>query len=858
MSDSSYSQSPISDVLSRLKAALEGRYEVERELGRGGMATVYLAKDVRHGREVAIKVLHPELTESLGAERFEREIRLAAMLQHPHILGLYDSGVAGNLLYYVMPFVKGESLRDRIDRDGMLPVDEAVAFALEVNDALGYAHSKGVVHRDIKPENVLISEGHALVADFGIARAMSSEGGSAKLTQTGMSLGTPYYMAPEQASGEVVGPTADIYSLGCMLYEMLAGEPPFTGKNAMQIMARHAMETVPSIQIVRSAVPDDVEEAIFAALGKSPADRPQSAAKFAEMLGLMSGVTSTMRARTGPTGVRRIPTGPTGRRAVPWWKHLRVLTAGIIVAVIVAVGGWNYAHKPAVVTSADAHRIAVLYFDDQSRDRSLAALADGLTEGLIRDLSTAPSLTVISRAGAERFRGSEAGVDSVARALRAGFVVRGEVEPEGSDVRVTLRLYDGSGVSLKRESFTKPAASVLAMSDSLTALASDLIKQQLREEIRTSEQRAATSSADAWLLLQRGSQSRKRGDAAAAKGDSIELERSFAAADSLFGAAERVDARWSEPAAQRAFLAYRRSRLAGGDPVQIRKWVDVGIGHADRALALDARNADALETRGNLRYWAWLQNLETDANRRRAQLMGAKDDLEKATTHGRNQAGAYASLSHLYNNVETSTNADVNIAAQRAYEADEFMTNAEDVLYRLFLSSYDLAQFDKAGQWCTAFHARFPASPRSARCQLLLLTARTSKPDVNVAWRLADSAVALTPAPRREAERLNVNMLVAAVIGLASREQPALADSARNVAKRSEGTATIDRTRQLAFIGTFAYLTLGDKDNAFRMLKEYIAANPQQAGGLGDDPGWWFRDLATDPRYAQIVGTAKR
>ena len=213
-----------SDTLSRLRTALSGRYVVERELGAGGMATVFLAQDVKHDRQVAVKVLLPELAATLGAERFEREIRLAAKLQHPHILGLYDSGAENGLLYYVMPFVKGESLRDRLRREGMLPIEDAIRITLEVCGALGYAHEHGVVHRDIKPENILLSGEHALVADFGIARAIGEAGpGGQKLTQTGMSVGTPVYMAPEQSTREVVCPTADLYSLRWVLYEMLAG-----------------------------------------------------------------------------------------------------------------------------------------------------------------------------------------------------------------------------------------------------------------------------------------------------------------------------------------------------------------------------------------------------------------------------------------------------------------------------------------------------------------------------------------------------------------------------------------------------------------------------------------------------------
>ena len=454
------------DILPRLTAAISDRYEIVRELGRGGMATVYLANDVKHGREVAIKVLLPELSATLGADRFEREIRVAAKLQHPHILGLFDSGSADGLLYYVMPFVKGESVRDRIDREGMLPIEDAIQITLEVNDALGYAHKQGIVHRDIKPENILLSGGHALVADFGIARAVSEQT-NAKLTQTGMSMGTPYYMAPEQASGETVGPTADLYSLGCVLYEMLSGEPPFTGKNSMQIMARHAMEQVPSIRIVRPVVPEEIEQAIFIVMNKTAADRPQNAEQFGQLLGLPLGNTATMRLMT-PTMQRRIPSGAQAAVAAlqgkPWWKRPPALAGAVLLVVAVAAGGWFGARgrKSAVTAGPEAHRLAVLYFSDLSKDSSLGPIADGLTEGLTRTLSTASSYTVISTTGASKFRGSTLGVDSIARALRVGYLVRGEIELEGTNVRVGVRLDDASGANLQRASIAVPSANVVS------------------------------------------------------------------------------------------------------------------------------------------------------------------------------------------------------------------------------------------------------------------------------------------------------------------------------------------------------------------------------------------------------------
>lgn len=866
------------ETLARLKGAIGDRYQVERELGRGGMATVFLAKDIKHDRDVAIKVLLPELSASIGAERFEREIRLAAKLQHPHILGLFDSGVADGLLYYVMPFVKGESLRDRLDRDGMLPIDDAIGIALEVAGALGHAHALGIVHRDIKPENILLQGDHALVADFGIARAVS-EAGAEKLTQTGMAVGTPVYMAPEQSLGEAAGPTADLYSLGCVLYEMLAGEPPFAGKNAAQIMARHAMETVPSIRIVRSAVPEEVEDAIFAVLGKMPADRPQNAADFAQMLGLTLGSTTSMRVMRGATAVRRVPSGSqmaVGRRPtsalfaqdeflppVPVWKNPRVLGA-VLLVVIAVIGAWKFGpfgRKNAATSSPDANRIAVLYFKDVSKDSSLGPLADGLTEGLIRSLGTASSVNVISQSGVEKFRGSAAADDSVAKALRAGYLVRGEVESKGDKVGVDLKLVDASGAKVGSAHFEVPAKNLLAMRDTLTFFASDMIRQTLGSEIKVKELRGSTNS-DAWLLLQRGLQAQKSGEARNSAGDAPGLEQEFGTADSLYAAAEQADAKWAEPAARRAALAYRRSRLAGSDASAIRKWVDVGMTHADHAVEVDANDADAYEVRGNLRYYPLVMALETDAVKRTAALSAARADLEKATTLNSRQAGAWATLSHLYYQIPSLSSSDVAIAAQRALEADEFQASANLILSRLFLSAYDMEQFDRAEQWCDQARKRFPRDVRAVRCQLYMLTTPKTQANVVEAWRLADSAVAMVAPAAKPGERLTEDMLVAAVIARASVSAPALVDSARRVAKRSEGTAEVDKTRDLAMRGAFVYsLLAGDKNKqekdlaeGIRLIKEYLAASPDKAAGLRQNAGWYYRSLEKDPRWRQAVG----
>ncbi len=294
--------------LDRLKSALADRYPIERPLGAGGMATVYLARDLKHQRQVAVKVLRTELAESIGAERFLREIEIAARLTHPHILPLHDSGEADGFLYYVMPYVEGESLRDRLTREPQLSVVDALSVTKEVADALSYAHSHNVLHRDIKPENILMHAGHALVADFGIARAMSLSTVD-RLTATGAAIGTPAYMSPEQINAEPhLDDRCDIYSLGCVLYEMLAGQPPFTGPTTESICRQHVSADVPSVTTIRPHVPDGVVEIIDATLAKSPADRYASAEALAEHLSVqMALATDPSRAisRMKPLARRR-------------------------------------------------------------------------------------------------------------------------------------------------------------------------------------------------------------------------------------------------------------------------------------------------------------------------------------------------------------------------------------------------------------------------------------------------------------------------------------------------------------------------------------------------------------------------
>ena len=333
----------MSDALARLTAALDRSYRVERELGAGGMATVYLAHDLKHERDVAIKVLHPDLGAALGAERFLSEIKTTARLQHPHILPLLDSGAADGLLYYVMPFIAGETLRARLERERQLPIDDALRIAREVADALGAAHALGIVHRDVKPENILLQNGHAIVADFGIALAVQAAGGQ-RMTQTGLSLGTPQYMSPEQAMGErTIDARSDIYALGAVTYEMLTGDAPFTGSSVQAIVARVLTEKPQSISTVRDTVPFGAEQAVLRALSKLPADR------FANTTEFVAALTANHTAVDS-----HALHAPAASASVPRTRGVRWFVAALAVTTVcsLALAAWAFTRVPVVASSA--------------------------------------------------------------------------------------------------------------------------------------------------------------------------------------------------------------------------------------------------------------------------------------------------------------------------------------------------------------------------------------------------------------------------------------------------------------------------------------------------------------------------
>ena len=840
----------LSDILGLLRTALAERYAVERELGRGGMATVYLARDVKHQRSVAIKVLDPDLAHAIGADRFLREIEIAARLQHPHILSLYDSGSAEGLLYYVMPFVEGETLRSCLDREKQLSIGEALRIATEVASALGYAHSRGVVHRDIKPENVLLSAGHAIVADFGIARAVSAAEAST-LTGTGTIIGTPAYMSPEQSTGSPVDGRSDIYSLGCVVYEMLVGEPPFTGLTAQAIMARHSLDMVSPPTIVRASIPDALEDAILRALSKVPADRFATASQFAEAMVVDSPVSGPRRRTTHATQATQVIRGQSSRTR---WG----VFAGIGLALVAAVaGGWfavNAQRGPRAARAADdslmdPRHIAVLYFDQLSPLKDLGYVADGLTEALIDQLSPVQALRVISRNGVAPFRHQDISRDSIARALRVGTLIGGSVEPAGSRLRVTVRLIDGaSGADIERKSFELPDGDLLRARQELALQADGFLRRRLGQEIRVREQKAGTESVAAWGLVQQAEKARKDADSLA--GNITAVNRALVRADSLLALAEAADPAWSEPPTLRGFVAYRQSRINGGDELAAKPFIDRALGYAARALELDPNSARAHELRGTVRYWRWLLHLVSDPEQAKTLLRDAEHDLRAAVRLDQTLAGAWSALSHL--DYQKSDVVQAKIDAQRAYEADAYYGAADQVLWRLFSSSYDLGQFTDAVHWCDEGGRRFPGTPRFVECQLWLLASKAREPDAARAWDLVNEWGKVASPATWPFEKLKGQMVVAAVLGRAG-----LRDSARSVLLRSRGNRDIDPAHDLLYNEAFARTLLGDRDEAIRLLTAFIAARPERRADLATEYEWWFRDLHDDPRFKELVKTSR-
>jgi TolB-like protein len=603
---------PAVDARALLQSALGDAYVVERELGSGGMATVWLAHDKKHKRPVAIKVLHPHLAASLGADRFQREIEVAARLQHPHILSVHDSGDANGLLWFSMPFIEGETLRARLEREKQLPVDEAIRITREASQALQYAHNHGVVHRDIKPENLLLtSDGNTLVADFGIAQALGVDAAieGKRFTETGMVVGTPQYMSPEQAAGErVIDARTDMYSLATVLYEMLAGEPPFTGPNPQTIRAKMLSGPPPSVRRARPALGPKLDAAIDKALAPSPADRYTSVAEFARTL------TTAEMATQGallPHSARR---------------REQVLAVAVAAALVLgAFGIWYRTRPPAVVGNT---ALAVLPFENDG-DSSNAYFADGITDEIRGKLTALPALHVIARASSNQYRRTDKPPQQIANELGAGYLLTGVVRWETSPaharrVRVSpelVQLTKGSAPrTIWQQTYDTTLADVFQVQSSVASRVAENLGVVLNAPAQTQIAQRPTRNLAAYDAYLRstafdGTDLPSLRHALAAAEQAVALDSNFAAAWSRVGRVRAVlFANGSQSAEDSAAAKYATDRGVALDTMASEGFVSRAIfwsvvaddpsrarADLETALRLTPSSADVLRTLGQVR-----------------------------------------------------------------------------------------------------------------------------------------------------------------------------------------------------------------------------------------------------------------
>jgi eukaryotic-like serine/threonine-protein kinase len=832
------------ETLQPIFTALADRYAIERELGQGGMATVFLARDLRNEQPVAIKVLHPDLAASIGGDRFIREIGLGSVLLHPNILGVLDSGRVESLPYYVMPYVEGESLRDRLVRQGQLSIDETIAIARQIANALAHAHEKQVVHRDIKPENILLEGQHVWVADFGVAHAVTEAGGET-LTKTGMAVGTATYMSPEQAAGSRhVSAASDQYSLACVVYEMLAGQPPFTAPTALGLMARHSLDTVPSLRIVRATVPEHVELTLLKALAKVPADR------FANVTEMAAGLAGELAPK------RLTLSGSRPGTPAPKVSRRRRLTMAAVALLAVLGGGtvaaWRLAGAKPVEADLDRlHHVAVLYFDDRTNGE-LSHLAEGLTETLIQELGQVNGLTVVSRNGVAQFRNASTRAESIATKLQVGTIVSGTVQQGDGRVKVGVEVMNGLTGESEHRTVEAARANVLDLQESVARQVVAFLRPLIGQEVALARAKSATRNAAAWEALQRAKQTAAGADKLLADGDIEAASRQLLRADAELAKVEEMEPKWVTPVVQRGWLAYRQARILPDiDPKAYEKWIGEAMPRAEQALALAPNDADALELRGTLRYWRWMLNLDPDPRATAKSLADAEADLRNATVANRVQASAWNSLSHLL--MAKSEIADANLAALTAYETDPYLSDAHKTLWRLFVTAADLGKPEQAKSWCDQGLLRFPADDHFTECRLWMLALkRETIPTAAEIWKARDAYVQRLPEHSRDFEARRTGMIAALALVRAN-----LPDSARAVAVRSRGDSEIDPTSELTYLEMLVRAQLGDRDDAYRLLTTYLVSNPQYRATLANEPTWWLKDLQNDPRYKslQVAGS---
>ncbi len=869
--------------VSRVRTALADRYKILRVLGEGGMATVYLAEDLKHKREVAVKVMRPELSETLGADRFLREVEIAAKLSHPNILPVYDSGAASGILYYVMPVVEGESLPARIRREKQLPVEEALRLAREVAEAMAYAHARGFVHRDIKPANILLSAGHALVADFGIARVMESSGEA--LTQTGLAIGTPQYMSPEQASGATdLDGRSDIYALGCVLYEMIAGEPPFTGPTVQAVIMRSMTEAPRPLEQTRASLPPAVGAVVTRALAKAPADRYANAGAM---------VTALVAAeRDTQSGFVAAPAAGRGGFK-PWQLGLAAAAVLAIGAVgMKAVGGGT----GGAPTATAAKSVAVLPFTHQGTDDE-AYFAEGIVDELRVRLARLDEMIVTASASANQYRETTKTAPEIARELRVDQVLMGGVRwvtgPAGTrQVRVTAELVDGrTGQVTWSDNFDADAADPFAIQGRIATRVATALGKVLGQREAADLAGRPTENALAYDLYLKaiastGNTNSESRQSIALLEQAVALDSSFARAWGLLSI--RLSALYAN--VSRDPVAGRRAQEALDRTMQLAS--DSGWAHraaanyyrfvardepaarqaVDRSLALDPNDPRSLANSANLDREAGRHQLMFDKLSRaraidprdpgivsdlmRAQIALGQTDEAAATAEELLALEPTsllqiqrATMAHLSRSDTASARRVVREQLERiaptdlvtqfaGYNETAFLLDQRelDLLFRLTPAAFD----NDRAWWGQS-----------------LATAAYQRGDLRRARAYADSALAESQRQSKaNPEDSQLRVLYAVVLAYLGREADAVRESERAL-RDAESSLPANRNYvRLQAIRT--HIALDQQDRALELLEEQLASQSDVTRGyLKADP--MFAPLKGNPRFeALVVGGINR
>ncbi len=643
-----------------LRDALADRYALDRELGHGGMATVYLAHDLKHDRQVAVKVLRPELAAVLGAERFLAEIRVTANLQHPNLLPLFDSGQAGRFLYYVMPYVEGETLRARLERERQLPLDETIRLVTLLGNALAYAHARGVIHRDLKPENILLQSGQPVIADFGIALAVAQAGGP-RVTETGLSVGTPHYMSPEQAAAErEIDARSDQYALAAVTYEMLSGEPPHTGPTAQAVIARLMTEPVRSLRATRPGVSVEVDRAVNRALAKSAADR------FASVVDFVAALTGRADQAPDRSG-RRVPR--------------RLLIPAAVLAIALAVFGVSRlrrgGHAGVAGPSDNLRVVAVLPFRNLSRDTAQQYFSAGMTEEIATQLSRVAALRVLSRAATAQYDTVGDRLQRMSREMGVGSVVDGSVRLAGDRVRIAVELTSvRTGQALWSEQYDRELSDLFAVQDDVAHKVTTALQARLTPAEAKRVAHAPTSNMEAYRLYLRAQDMnpvQRASNAARA-----EVLRQAIALDSGFAEA------WAQLARNQMFRSVAGERI----------YTDSGFIAARKAVALDPELADG---------WFALGDLESIVFK----LSDARRAYLKALALNPSHGGAMADLANVY--VALGRYDEALDWSLRNQQLDPTQSHGP---YHVALGLMPLDDDSAASRFLLAAERRFPAEPR--------------------------------------------------------------------------------------------------------------------------------------------------